>query len=88
MNNKEIKNQERVIEELLRFIRKVLDEPEICNSAKDIARKYLKDKNANALIGEELSDTTSVKIPLEHSEADELFLELLKDVVRDEQALY
>lgn len=84
----DIKHKERVIEELLRFTRKVLTEPEICDKAKAIARKHLNADQANRLIAEELSGSTSVRIPLEHSEADELFLELLKDVVRDEQALY
>jgi hypothetical protein len=44
-----------------------------------------------AHIANEISDTTSVHIPedpKEHSEADRLFLELLKEVVREEQALY
>ena len=84
----DIKNKERVIEELVRFTRKVLAEPQICDQAKAIARKHMKSVHANQLIAEELSGTTSVRIPLEHSEADTLFLELLKDVVRDESALY
>lgn len=83
-----IKNKDRVISELLLFIRKVLSEPEICSTSKDIARKYLKEKDANQMIANELSGTTNVRIPLEHSEADELFLELLKEVVKDENALY
>lgn len=84
----DIKNKERVIEELVRFTRKVLAEPQICDAAKAIARKHMKAEHANQLIAEELSGSTSVRIPLEHSEADTLFLELLKDVVRDENALY
>lgn len=87
-NISDIKNKERVIQELVRFTRKVLAEPQICDQAKAIARKHMKSDNANQLIAEELSGTTSVRIPLEHSEADTLFLELLKDVVRDESALY
>lgn len=88
MSISEIKNKERVINELTLFIRKVFAEPEICNVAKDIARKHLNDPNALTLIGEELSATTNVKIPIEHSEADDLFLELLIDIVKDETALY
>ena len=84
----DIKHKERVITELLRFTRKVLADPEICEKAKVIARKHIDSKNANQLISEELSSTTSVRIPIEPSEADTLFLELLKDVVRDEKALY
>jgi hypothetical protein len=88
MSIAEIKNKERVINELLRFIRKVLVEPDISVKALEIARKHIGDKNAAVLIAEELSSTTNVKIPLEHSDADRLFLELLIDVVRDEKALY
>jgi hypothetical protein len=29
-----------------------------------------------------------VKIPAEHSDADKLFLEVLREVVRDEKAMY
>ena len=87
-NISDIKNKERVIQELVRFTRKVLAEPQICDQAKAIARKHMKSDHANQLIAKELSGTTSVRIPLEHSEADTLFLELLKDVVRDESALY
>ncbi len=42
-------------------------------------------------IANEISESTSVHIPedpAEHSEADRLFLELLKEVVSEEQALY
>lgn len=81
-------NKERVINELLLFIRKVFSEPEICTIAKEIARKHIKSPNAAMLIAEELSATTNVKIPLEHSEADDLFLELLIELVKDETALY
>lgn len=81
-------NKERVINELLLFIRKVFSEPEICTIAKEIARKHIKSPNAAMLIAEELSATTNVKIPLEHSEADDLFLELLVELVKDETALY
>jgi len=88
MSIAEIKNKERVINELLRFIRKVLVEPDISEKALEIARKHIGDKNAAVLIAEELSSTTNVKIPLEQSDADRLFLELLIDVVRDEKALY
>jgi hypothetical protein len=88
MNVSEIKNKDRVINELLLFIRKVLVEPDINTRALDIARKYIDEKNADVLIADELSSTTNVKIPVEHSDADKLFLKLLRDVVRDEKALY
>jgi hypothetical protein len=88
MNVSEIKNKERVINELMLFIRKVFNEPQICEIAKEIARKHFDKRDADQLIAEELSATTSVKIPIEQSDADRLFLQTLKDLVRDEKALY
>lgn len=88
MSVAEIKNKDRVINELMLFIRKVLSEPEISTKAVEIARKHINDPNADVLIADELSSTTNVKIPVEHSDADRLFLQVLKDVVRDETALY
>lgn len=88
MSTAEIKNKERAIDELILVLRKIMVEPEICATAMEIARKHLNDEHANVKIADELSATTSVKIPVEHSEADTLFLEMLKDLVRDEQALY
>lgn len=88
MSVAEIKNKERVINELMGFIRKVLVDPEICDAAKAIARKHIGAENATQLIAEELSSTTSVKIPLDRSDADELFLYVLSEVIKDEQALY
>ena len=88
MSISEIKNKERVIDELLLVIRKIMVEPDICEKAMDAARTHINDEHANINIAEALSACSNVKIPLEHSEADELFLEMLKDLVRDEQALY
>ncbi len=88
MSVAEIKNKERVINELMGFIRKVLVEPEICGTALEIARKHIGDDNADVLIADALSASTNVKIPVEHSDADALFLHILKEVVKDEQALY
>ncbi|KEA62951.1 hypothetical protein ADIMK_2921 [Marinobacterium lacunae] len=88
MKVSEIKNKERVIDELMLFIRKVINEPEICDIAKQIARKHINEKDVDQLIADELSNTTNVKIAIEKSDADLLFLELLKDLVRDEKALY
>lgn len=87
-NIAEIKNKERVINELMRFIKKVLADPQICDKAIAIARKHMDQKDSDHLIAEELSSLTSVKIPIEFSEADRLFLHVLKEVVKDEQALY
>ncbi|MBY4675626.1 hypothetical protein [Marinobacterium arenosum] len=88
MSVAEIKNKERVIKELMGFIRKVLVDPEISPKALEIARKYIGEDHADVKIADELSATTSVKIPAEHSDADRLFLQVLKEVVKDEKALY
>lgn len=84
----------RVINELRGFIRKLLQEPTILEQSLAIARQQLTEGNSSAAmarIANEISDTTSVHIPedpAEHSEADKLFLELLREVVQEEQALY
>lgn len=84
----------RVINELRSFIKKLLQDPKILDQSLEIARRHLgqeSHKDAMARIASEISDTTSVHIPddpAEHSEADKLFLELLKEVVSEEQALY
>ncbi len=88
MSVAEIKNKERVINELMSFIRKVLVEPEICEKAMQIAREHLNDENATVVIADEISATTNIKIPVEHSDADKLFLQVLIDVIKDEKALY
>lgn len=88
MSISEIKNKERVINELMSFIRKVLVEPEICETALNIAREHLNDEHARVVIADALSASTNIKIPVEHSEADKLFLDVLIDVIKDEKALY
>ncbi|WP_417227356.1 hypothetical protein [Amphritea sp.] len=88
MNTAEIKNKERALNEFVLVLRKIMVEPEICKTALDITRKHIDEKHANVKIADELSATTNIKIPLEHSEADTLFLDMLKDLIRDEKALY
>lgn len=84
----------RVINELRGFIKKLLQDPQILEQSLVVARKYLPESSGSAVmatIANEISDTTSVHIPEdpeEHSEADKLYLELLKEVVLEEQALY
>ncbi|MDT8877938.1 hypothetical protein RSO68_00475 [Halomonas saccharevitans] len=84
----------RVINELRDFIKKLLQDPKILEQSLDITRRQLTeagDGDVMARIANEISETTSVHIPedpTEHSEADRLFLELLKEVAREEQALY
>ncbi|MEH6625118.1 MAG: hypothetical protein V7739_01630 [Motiliproteus sp.] len=88
MANIEVRNRERVIEELRGFIKKVLVEPEIIATSLEITRRLIDEDDADHKISEQLSATTNVKIPAKHSEADQLFIDLLKEVVRDEHALY
>ncbi|MEH6469625.1 MAG: hypothetical protein V7752_00120 [Halopseudomonas sp.] len=84
----EIRNRDRTIEELRGFIKKVLVEPEIVPHFLNVARELIDADDADKQIAEQISSTTNVKIPNEHSTADTLFIELLKEVVRDEKALY
>ncbi|MCE9680944.1 hypothetical protein [Halomonas alkalisoli] len=84
----------RVINELRGFIKKLLQEPEILDQSLAIARRHLGEDSQEGVvsrIANEISDTTGIHIPedpADHSEADRLFLELLKEVVSEEQALY
>ncbi len=84
----EVRNRDRIIEELRIFIKKVLVEPEIVPQSLAIARELINDDDADRKIAEKISSTTNVKIPSTHSAADKLFINLLKEVVRDEKALY
>ena len=84
----DIRNRDRTIEELRGFLKKVLVEPAIVPHCLGIARELIDKDNADSQIGAKISSTTNVKIPLQHSTADKLFIDLLKEVVRDEKALY
>ncbi|MFY0990705.1 hypothetical protein [Halomonas sp. C05BenzN] len=93
MSSSEIQKT-RIINELRGFIKKLLQDPKILEQSLEIARRQLSEGSkaeAMARIANEISDTTSVHIPedpAEHSEADRLYLEVLKEVVDEEQALY
>lgn len=84
----------RVINELQSFIRKLLQDPKILEQSLAVARQQLDNggsADSMARVANEISDTTSVHIPedpAEHSEADKMFLALLREVVLEEQALY
>ena len=68
MSIAEIKNKERVINELMLVLRKIMVEPEICTQALEAAREHLNDEHPNTAIADALSACSNVKIPLEHSE--------------------
>jgi hypothetical protein len=93
MSSSEIQKT-RVINELRGFIKKLLQDPKILEQSLEVARRHLAEgsnREVMARIANEISETTSVHIPedpTEHSEADRLFLELLKEVVDEGQALY
>lgn len=90
----------RVISELRGFIKKLLQDPQIPEQSLAIARRIYQEQGETGQVSEqelmakianEITATTSVHIPedpSEHSEADRLYLEVLKEVVGEEQALY
>ena len=84
----ELRNRDRAIEELRIFLKKICVEPEIISHSLAITRDLIDEENADAIIAQKISDTTNVKIPTEHSDADRLFLQVLREVVRDEKAMY
>ena len=80
--------QARMIDELRVFIKKVLGDPTIAVKCVEIARRYKDDPDSNEKMAREISATTSVRIPETWCEADKMFLDILKDVLDDEAALY
>ena len=88
MSNLELRNRDRAIEELRIFLKKIIVEPDIIPHSLAITRELIDEDNADTIIAKKISDTTNVKIPAEHSDADKLFLQVLREVVRDEKAMY
>ena len=88
MSSLELRSRDRAIEELRLFLKKIFVEPEIISHSLAITRDLIDEENADAIIAQKISDTTNVKIPTEHSDADKLFLQVLREVVRDENAMY
>ena len=90
MSNLELRKSQRTIEELRGFLKKIFVEPEIISHSLTITRELIDEDedNANAIIAQKIAATTNVKIPAEHSDADQLFLQVLREVVRDENAMY
>jgi len=81
-------SQAKVIAELRTFIKKVLTDPTIAVKAMDIARRLRDEPDADRKIADEISSTTIVRIPEKMSEADLMFLEIIREVLDDEAALY
>lgn len=88
MSVAENRHYERTIEELRLFIKKVLAEPDLIPKSLEITRELINEEQANVKIADQISASTNIKIPVEHSEADTIFLDALKEAVRNEHALY
>ena len=88
MSNLEWRKSQRTIEELRGFLKKIFVEPDIISHSLAITRELIDEDNADAIIAQKIAATTNVKIPAEHSDADQLFLQVLREVVRDENAMY
>ena len=80
--------QAKMIDELRGFIKKVLADPTIPARCMEIARSLQNEEDSSRKIANEISATTTIRIPENMSEADELFIEVVKDVLEDEAALY
>jgi hypothetical protein len=88
MSSSEESRQAKVISELSVFIRKVLSDPTVASKCMEIARKLKDEPNCDKLIAEEVSASTIVRIPEEHSDADKIFIGIIRQVLDDEAALY
>ena len=80
--------QAKMIDEMRGFIKKVLLDPAIPAKCMEIGRRLKQQPDARRLIADEISSTTTIRIPEHMSEADELFLDILCEVIEDEAALY
>ena len=88
MSSADESRQAKVINELRVFIRKVLSDPTIAAKCMEIARTHQNEKDAYKIIAEEISASTIVRIPEDHSDADKIFLDIIHEVLDDEAALY
>lgn len=88
MSSADESRQAKVISELSVFIRKVLSDPTIAPKCMEIARRHKGEKDPYKAIAEEISSSTIVRIPEEHSHADKIFLDIIHEVLDDEAALY
>lgn len=80
--------QGKMIAEMRGFIKKVLADPTIPAKCMEIGRRLHTEKDADRKMADEISATTTIRIPDEMSDADQLFIEVLKEVLEDEAALY
>ena len=88
MSSAEESRQAKVISELRVFIKKVLTDPTVASKCMEIARRVKNEPDSDLKMAEEISSATIVRIPENHSDADKIFLGIIKDVLEDESALY
>ena len=88
MSTSEESRQAKVISELSVFIRKVLSDTTVASKCMEVARKLKDEPDADRLIAEEVSASTIVRIPEVHSDADKIFIGIIRQVLDDEAALY
>ena len=88
MSSAEESRQSKIIGELKTFIRKVLSDPTVATKCMEIAREFKDHPEGDAKIAAEISAQTIVRIPEEHSDADKMFIEIVRDVLDDDAALY
>lgn len=88
MNMSNESRQAKMIDELRGFIKKVLADPTIPAQCMEIARALQNEEEADRKIASEISSKTNIRIPENLSEADEMFIEVVREVLEDEAALY
>lgn len=91
MSNSSEISKARALTELRLFLKKLLLEPGTLEKTLKIAQDHYGDHKMMDKVAEDITSKTLIKIPddpEERSEADKLFLELLKEVVEESKALY
>ena len=88
MSSAEESRQAKVISELRVFIRKCLSDPSVTKKCMEVARELKNEPDAHLKIAEKISASTIVRIPEVLSDADQIFLEIIQEVLDDEAALY
>ena len=84
-------NGVRGMSELRQFIKKLLLEPGTLEKTLEIAKRHYGEHEMLDKIASDITSETLIKIPDspdERTDADLLFLELLKEVAEESQALY
>ncbi len=91
MNSTSEISKARALTELRQFLKKLLLEPGTLEKTLEIAQRHYGDHKMMDKVAEDITSETLIKIPedpAERTEADKLFLGLLKEVVEDSKALY